>query len=694
MSVNLNACTSIDDVARCITILEECDWDLTQALNKVMSSDSDVLTNGPPMEIIENSFHAESHVDPPTVPSLPMSSRTALMNTTPEIIEASRQSVILYGGATDMTFNDEDIVPAPDLNYDFAKPGPSFKPTRQLHFSIEYNNSIIPIIIDDKETIGALKGYIQKETGIDPSNQDLRGWKCRRRIFDNLNLSSLNLPKENVLSLMSPDPPVPNGEDVEIEDAFNDEFKFLIQDETNNKALTVRFCGTKTVAEFKRDIYSITDIPVRHQIWGGWPLNIEDESTLASCGLDVPTHNLTLKSQNKKTNSIEDKRNMVIDLSSSDSGEEFEDANESFNIEDDIFTHESPKKSQPLIPENVEDDVFAIQNFTVEFVNRYGHCHPMFFQGTLKDAMTEAFDRPARERKQLLIYLHHDSSVLSNVFCTQLLCSETIVSYLTSNFIVWGWDLTFKSNKTKLLSMVLQHFGSVASHTIQQLKTEQLPLLLVINRCRSSNEFFIHINMLHLIYLSGDVSLDELMTSLIHAVDVFSEQQNIEGKEEDERKARELVKQEQDSAYQASLLADMAKEQARKAEEEEHKQIELHKQEQQHKLEEATRHEEAIKEAIRQSLEQQLPNEPPPDSSDPVSIIRLRCPSGDTIKRRFLACNKLQILLNFVASKGYPIQDFKVLSSWPRKDLSTCDKQLTLEALKLYPQETLILEER
>ena len=49
----------------------------------------------------------------------------------------------------------------------------------------------------------------------------------------------------------------------------------------------------------------------------------------------------------------------------------------------------------------------------------------------------------------LAIYLHHDGSVLSNVFCSQLLCSESIVSYLTSNFIVWGWDITFSSNQNR-----------------------------------------------------------------------------------------------------------------------------------------------------------------------------------------------------------------------------------------------------
>lgn len=49
----------------------------------------------------------------------------------------------------------------------------------------------------------------------------------------------------------------------------------------------------------------------------------------------------------------------------------------------------------------------------------------------------------------MAIYLHHDGSVLANVFCSQLLCAETIVSYLTNNFVVWGWDITYPSNQNR-----------------------------------------------------------------------------------------------------------------------------------------------------------------------------------------------------------------------------------------------------
>lgn len=59
--------------------------------------------------------------------------------------------------------------------------------------------------------------------------------------------------------------------------------------------------------------------------------------------------------------------------------------------------------------------------------------------------------------------------------------------------------------------------------------------------------------------LTGNTTLDELMTHLLHATEVFREQQTLEIQEEDERNARETMLAEQDAAYQESLAVDRAK---------------------------------------------------------------------------------------------------------------------------------------
>ncbi|KAB0358591.1 hypothetical protein FD754_002747, partial [Muntiacus muntjak] len=72
--------------------------------------------------------------------------------------------------------------------------------------------------------------------------------------------------------------------------------------------------------------------------------------------------------------------------------------------------------------------------------------------------------------------------------------------------------------------------------------------------------------------------------------------------------------------------------------------------------------------AIRLSLEQALPPEPKEENAEPVSKLRIRTPSGEFLERRFLASNKLQIVFDFVASKGFPWDEFKLLSTFPRRD--------------------------
>ena len=58
----------------------------------------------------------------------------------------------------------------------------------------------------------------------------------------------------------------------------------------------------------------------------------------------------------------------------------------------------------------------------IKYFPRYGHIQrPQFFPGSLDDALSDACSRPVDERRMLAIYLHHDSSVLTNVFCTQVL---------------------------------------------------------------------------------------------------------------------------------------------------------------------------------------------------------------------------------------------------------------------------------
>lgn len=49
------------------------------------------------------------------------------------------------------------------------------------------------------------------------------------------------------------------------------------------------------------------------------------------------------------------------------------------------------------MPEGIEDEAVSAIHFVEGFTQRYGPCHPMFFQGSLDDAMKEACHQPARD---------------------------------------------------------------------------------------------------------------------------------------------------------------------------------------------------------------------------------------------------------------------------------------------------------
>jgi len=219
----------------------------------------------------------------------------------------------------------------------------------------------------------------------------------------------------------------------------------------------------------------------------------------------------------------------------------------------------------------------------------------------------------------------------------------------------------------------------MAASTVRSINVDRLPALLVITRTRGTIEV---LSVIH-----GNTLLDELMTSLLHASEMFEEQRGTEVMEENAREAREAIKTEQDIAYEMSLQADRAKAEARREEED---RVRTERQ----RVESIKAQEDALKEAVRASLESDLPIEPSPDSSEPITTLRFRIPGGDIFTRLFLQNTSLQVLLNFLHVRGYPPDEFKCLQSWPRRDITSLDTSKSLMEYKLCPQETLNIEER
>ncbi|XP_047351443.1 FAS-associated factor 1 isoform X1 [Vespa velutina] len=625
---DFQACTGIDDVGEAILYLEGTNWDLLAAVNQAMPRGTQQLPfdMGPEVEMIEE------------IGSIPHSSiitqTSSLKNA-----ETAKSEII------------ENVKPGTSQSKSNA-------PAKMLTFHINHLNRTYKIDLSELSTVGELKQSISKKTNIAPCQQLIHGWKKGPQTNSTI-LQTLELPRETTLSVTSlSDNWDLTGEIVCLSDGITLTYTLNIKDEVHNKSYKLKFPGTHTILDVKTSIYSLIDVPVRHQQWKGWPsLLTDDNVVLARSGIHYPEHDLSVS----KLPSKEEKKD-VVELIDSDSSidepedvEEF-DVPESFNVEDDIFIDNiRSTKIQRLMPENVEDEIVGTLHFAEQYEKRYGLNHPEFFTGTFEDAIKESCLKPAKERKLLAVYLHHDNSVLANVFCTELLGFGTVLPLLSEHFIVWGWDITYESNKQRFLESVNHTLGSVAALTVRNIDVDTLPVLMIIMRSRSNTEIF---TIVH-----GNVGVNELLTNLIQAIEVFQEQRRTDIGVEEERQAREKVKQEQDRAYQESLAADRAKEEAKQMQEE----IEKRRKEQ---AENERLAEEARKEAHRQAIESSLPPEPQQNAGDGVLKVRVRLPAGKFLERRFQPDTPLQTLLNFLIVEGYPTEEYKVLSSWPRRDVS------------------------
>uniref|UniRef100_A0A673AFJ1 UBX domain-containing protein n=1 Tax=Sphaeramia orbicularis TaxID=375764 RepID=A0A673AFJ1_9TELE len=633
------ACTGIDNIAEAITLLELNNWDLVAAINGVIPQENGI-------------FQSEA-------------ADAAAGGTVPPLSSSSSSS-------SPPSSSTSAFCPVSPTSRHIVERQP-----RMLNFRVEYRQRSVELVLEEGSTVGEIKNILETELGVPVSKMQLKGWKSGD-VSDTTVLRSLHLPKNNSLYVLTPDiaPTASTSKNSALQESLNQNFLLVISHREAQRDYSLNFPGSRTIQEVKRNISDLTNIPVRHQQWEGWPASASDDSmTLAVSGISYPCHHLSVCRRLSPANAQEPTEECAdVHMISDSEGDDFEDASE-FGVDDsEMFGMGSSScRKSPMMPENSENEADALLHFTAEFSSRYGETHPMFFIGSLEAASQEAFYGKARDRKLLAIYLHNDESVLSNVFCSQMMCADSIVSYLSQNFITWAWDVTKEANKARLLTMCTRHFGSVVTQTIRTYKTDQFPLLLIVMGKRTSNEV--------LNVIQGNTTVDELMMRLMGAMEIFTAQQQEDIKDEDEREAREMVKREQDEAYRLSLEADRKKREAQEREEAE-----------QVRLEQMRKEQEEEKEAIRLSLEQALPPEPDEESGEQISKLRIRTPSGEFLERRFLGSCKLQVLFDFVASKGYPFDEFKLLTTFPRRNITQLDPGSTLLEAKLFPQETLFLE--
>lgn len=680
--------TGIDDVGEAFSHLEAADWNLVEALSRVIPHEDAPLTSPHPILVPEpparNPVESTNGFRPPGYDEMPGTSNASGFFAA--ALQNQNQNLNLNQPHIQQRFPTSQLLAQLTSSINLDPASSQNNNQNVITFNIHFNQQLYQLRLPSEATVEQLKRKIFAETSVPVCRQAIRGWppsKASDAQQLGTRLCNLDLSPENELILVDlTEDGFMDTEQDEVTQRVDKDFTIFIQFESD-PPLTLSLPGRMTVQEVKMNVFDIKSIPVRHQEWTGWPNGCDNDTTLAQSGIGL-SHRFAVRSTERSapTNSNQHNAFDVVTVDSESSTDEFEDATD-FNNAEYIFTDSPPAQppNRHLIPNDTDDEISGSTQFVENYKARYGEPCPEFFVGSLENAKQLACLRSAKERKLLAIYLHHGKSILSNVFCDQLMKHESIIQTFKVKFVLYGWDMTYESNKDMFLSSLTACISSNASLTARNIKLDKLPAIMLVGKSRQLGSNCEVLSVIH-----GNIGLDDLLTRLIETCEMFEEQLQVEIRQEDERAARDQVKAEQDMAYQETLQADMAKDAAKR-------QKEAAQLAERKRMESERAEEDARRQSIRLVAQQSLPQEPSEQETG-TSKIRVRKPTGDFLERRFFINNNLQDLLNFVTANGFLIEEYKLISSWPRRDLTAIESSQTLESLKLYPQETVILEER
>ncbi|KAH9278501.1 FAS-associated factor 1 [Echinococcus granulosus] len=418
-----------------------------------------------------------------------------------------------------------------------------------------------------------------------------------------------------------------------------------------------------------------------------------------------------------------------------------------------VFVSDSTNPySLPLIPLSlIESPQEALENFYHVFIQRYcsnpEECIPPFLLCPFNEALSQCFSTSrVADRKPLFIYLHHDHSVAAHIFCNRLLCSQQMSQFMEANQLkIWPWDVTLDGARTNVLHWMQPRLEYLATEIIQT-QTDQFPLLIMLCKLGGSYEAITiltghgfttpvsshswssvddHSHSMEafpplesvsaspttapapLSHTQGKLDAEDVVSELWQKYVMYQERLQPEVQADSQRAEREMMREEQDRAYKESLEQDRLKVEAKQREEAEAAQRE----------EEARIQAEAAQREARNrqiASGRALPPEPLVGTVG-VATLRFRLPTtlpsppsyehlsdaekqpiqNGMITRRFRARDTLRDLKNYMESLGYAVADFKLLTTFPRVDLTAnLSDDVTLAELKLVPQETLNLEQR
>mmetsp|Transcript_39748 Transcript_39748/g.124867 ORF Transcript_39748/g.124867 Transcript_39748/m.124867 type:complete len:418 (+) Transcript_39748:99-1352(+) len=310
------------------------------------------------------------------------------------------------------------------------------------------------------------------------------------------------------------------------------------------------------------------------------------------------------------------------------------------------------------------------QKFIDRFNLEHGDVHPTAQTGSFR----EAVDAAKREFKFLVVYLHAPYHQDTPEFLRDTLCTQVLKDFMDDNFLFWMGSLV--DSEAFNVSMLLRASG--------------FPYVAVITTTIDNQTTVCDAH-------EGLVSREALMNWLMNIMETQGPQLVAQRAEAEERAMDRRIREEQDLAFQQSLLEDQLREreaeEQRKREEEERERA-LREQQQ---AEAAARR--AEEEAARNEVERLRRKEEkkelfmgPEPTGEGTSLIAIKLPDGSRLQRRFCYTDKVQAIYDFLdAFADIEFDHFDVATNMPKVIYS--DRSLSIEDAGLKPQALLFVQE-
>lgn len=262
-------------------------------------------------------------------------------------------------------------------------------------------------------------------------------------------------------------------------------------------------------------------------------------------------------------------------------------------------------------------------NFKEQFEKQYGHVHPTF----LELNYSQALEKAKQEIKFLVVYLHSDEHESADEFCGNTLASQELVSFFNEHdLLFWGGNVG--NTEGYQVSLALQSSG--------------FPFLALISlRPRSTEAGGYKASVIERI--EGIATPEEITRKLWLHISRINPQLNSLRQERVEQEAARSLREQQDHAYQRSLLADQEK--ARRIKEQQ--EAEARERDQQARELERNALNAKYRTLYVASLSSKLPSEPGPEEPG-TSRFSIRLANGERVIRRFRGSETVKDLYHFV----------------------------------------------